>query len=143
LPTEPKFVDSSFTIWQSAVYSDFTHLAGLPGPSTKNLFCLVPDSMVNLTPERHPQGGDQLSVGEKGRMNMENLRNILQQIPDRGLTLDSRDHSLDRYTYAARHWLQAFEAESQNRLDWPAKLVGEKQIEVQDIGTGDWIVIFV
>ena len=76
-------------------------------------------------------------------MNMENLRNILQQIPDRGLTLDSRDHSLDRYTYAARHWLQAFEAESQNRLDWPAKPVGDKQIVVQDIRTGDWIVLLV
>jgi hypothetical protein len=74
---------------------------------------------------------------------MENLRDLLQRIPDRGLTLDSRDHSLDKYTYAARHWLQAFETEAQNRLDWPAKLVGDKQIVVQDIRTGDWTVLFV
>jgi hypothetical protein len=49
-------------------------------------------------------------------MNMENLRDILQQIPDQGLTLDSRDHSLDRYTYAARHWLQAFKPNP--RIGW-------------------------
>jgi hypothetical protein len=34
---------------------------------------------------------------------------------------------------------RAFEAESEDWLDWPAKLIGEHQIQFRDTETGRWI----
>jgi hypothetical protein len=82
-------------------------------------------------------------AASKREIGMETLRDILRRISDCDLAMYLEDCSLDSRTDEARLWLQAFEAESPNYLDWPAKLIGEHQIKIQDTETGRWIVLFV
>jgi hypothetical protein len=74
---------------------------------------------------------------------METLRDVLQRISNRPLAMDPEHHSLDSFANGARCWIEALEAESRERLEWSARLIGEHQIHVQDMRTGRWIVLFV
>jgi hypothetical protein len=74
---------------------------------------------------------------------METLLDVLQRISNRELTTDVENHLLDDHTNGARCWIEALKAESQEQLEWPARLVNEYQIQVQDMRTGRWILLFV
>lgn len=74
---------------------------------------------------------------------METLLDVLQRISNRDLTTDVENYLLDDHINGARCWIEALKAESQEHLEWPARLVDEYKIQVQDKRTGRWIVLFV
>jgi len=81
-------------------------------------------------------------VASKRGIDVETLGDILKRISDRGLAMNFTDRPLDSHSYEASRWLEAFEAESEDWLDSPAKLVGEHQIQFLDTETGRWIFLF-
>ena len=81
-------------------------------------------------------------VASKRGIDMETLRDILKRISDCGLAMDLTDRPLDSHSYEASRWLEAFEADSEDWLDWPAKLIGEHQIQFRNTDTGRWIFLF-
>ena len=73
---------------------------------------------------------------------MDTLRDVLKRISDCGLAMNLTDPPLDSHSYEASRWLEAFEAESEDWLAWPAKLIGEHKIQFRDTETGRWIFLF-